>query len=788
MINKGDFPFKIKIGFKKLINQYEVLATSENEIVAEKAARILEYVKEDNRLIDGYETLEQLADNKVLIGKVTEDLFTSVLENNEIKFATLPFQEIVLKSTQRYKNIISTAGTDFVPTIQNFDEDQYYIMGCSIILNLYYGCNLDFRRPFYYEIPDAAGLMKTYRIIYNGDFIEIEKTKKAIEITDTDVAELLDNFQNIAVWKEKFPPQSWIFKGFVIANLIDVTADASISSFKSFLLKQDTLEPTLTKDIEGIYRNLFALPELKVGFADFNEEDETFERLLYKDIKSYILDGKKSQVSKAALCDASYYTLFKKNEYYCISDTERYHKLYPANILYKKLLDQGIKSAILVPVVQLGNVLGLLELVSYYPRRLNSINANKLKDVMPFLEDAVIRAKQAKENELELIIQEECTSIHKSVHWKFRKEAKRYLIAMTNNNPVYFREVVFEDVYPLYGQMDIKGSSNARNSATVLDLMHQLTHIQEIITNVAKVEKLPIYDQINFRIRKYLDDLNEELQVDSERQVLNFLQAEVVPLFAHLRKKSKDLKELIDEYYTGVDDNTGLIYKHRKDYDETVMMINKRMAAILDKKQVEAQKMYPHYFERYKTDGVEHNLYIGESITKKNSFHKVYLYNLRLWQLQAMCEMENQYYKLKEHMAVELDVASMILVFNTSLSLRFRMDEKRFDVDGTYNARYEVVKKRVDKANIKGTEERATQAGKITIIYSQEEDEMEYRRYIGFLQTMNQLDDDLEVLELEDLQGVTGLMALRISVLYSKGKENSKEYYTYEDLVESINE
>jgi hypothetical protein len=40
------------------------------------------------------------------------------------------------------------------------------------------------------------------------------------------------------------------------------------------------------------------------------------------------------------------------------------------------------------------------------------------------------------------------------------------------------------------------------------------------------------------------------------------------------------------------------------------------------------------------------------------------------------------------------------------------MDEKRFDVDGTYNARYEVVKKRIDKANIKGTKERITQKRK----------------------------------------------------------------------------
>ncbi|EDM43218.1 hypothetical protein SCB49_12104 [unidentified eubacterium SCB49] len=786
-MTKGDFPFKIKVGFKKLIDQYEVLASSDNDIVAQKAQSILAYAKEDSRLIDGYETLEELSENKVVIEKVTEDLFTSVLEHNEIKFATLPFQEIIFKSTQRFKNIINEAGAEYVPTIQNFDEDHYYIMGCSIILNLYYGFQLDFRRPFYYEIPDERGLIKTYRILYNGDFIELEKTENAKEITDEDVADLLDNFENIDIWKEKFPPHSWIFKGFVIANLIDVTADAAISSFKTFLLNQDSLRPTLTENIEEIFRNLLNLPELKVGFTDFNEEDDTFERMLYKNVKSFILDGKKTQVSREALCDASYYTLFKKNEYYCISDTERYHRLYPENILYKKLLDQNIKSAILVPVVQNGNVIGLLELVSYHSRRLNSIKAHKLRDVMPFLEDAVIRAKEAIENELELIIQEECTSIHKSVHWKFRREAKRYVMAAAQHNPVYFREIVFEDVYPLYGQMDIKGSSTARNTATVLDLKHQLSLIKSIVKSIAKVEKLPIYDQINFRITRYLDDLLVELQVDSERQVLNFLQAEVIPLFAHLRKKDPELKALIDEYYLEVDKSTGLIYKHRKDYDDTVMTINKKMAAILDKKQIEAQKMYPHYYERYKTDGVEHNLYIGESITKKNSFHKVYLYNLRLWQLQAMCEMENQYYKLKEHMAVELDVASMILVFNSSLSLRFRMDEKRFDVDGTYNARYEVVKKRVDKANIKGTDERATQAGKITIIYSQEEDEIEYRRYIGFLQTMKQLDDDLEFLDLEDLQGVTGLKALRISVLYSKGKENAKEYYTYEDLVDSIN-
>ena len=205
------------------------------------------------------------------------------------------------------------------------------------------------------------------------------------------------------------------------------------------------------------------------------------------------------------------------------------------------------------------------------------------------------------------------------------------------------------------------------------------------------------------------------------------------------------------------------------------------MASIIDRKQIEAQQMYPHFFERFKTDGVEHNMYIGEAITKENSFNEIYLYNLRLWQMQVMCEMENVYYNYQHQYPKALDVASMILVFNQPLTIRFRTDEKHFDVDGTYNARYEVVKKRVDKANIKGTDQRITQKGKLTIVYSQQEDEVEYLQYVKFLQAKKRLANNLEILELEDLQGVTGLKAIRVDILYSDLNED--KYYTYDDLI-----
>ena len=779
-------PLKIAISFQKLFDKYEDIKDSKNPVVAEHASRLLTIAKKHPKLLTGIDDPSEIESYQPEIDVLLQDFFNPVLQENEIKFATLPYQEIILKSSLRYKNILKNAPDDFELHLMNFDDHHFYIMGCSMILRFYYGYTLDFRRPFYYKIPDANGVERSYRIFYNADYVTIEKTDEALEITEEDVADLLDNFDNIDVWKEKFLPHTWIFKGFVIANLVDVTSDAAISEFKTLLLRQNNDDGLLSDEIQTIFQTIFNVQELDVGFSDFNEEDDTLDSLMYKQIKSFILHGEKSKKCEEALCGASYYKLFKQNEYYCISNVSRYHKLHPNNVLYKKLKDQGIQSAILAAIMDGDKVLGVLEIVSALPDKLNSINANKLKDMMPFLAQAVVRAKAEKENELELIIQEECTSIHNSVHWKFRKEAKRYLAAMANNNPTFFREIVFEDVYPLYGQMDIKGSSEARNKATVQDLKLQLETIKTIITRIYNVEKLPIYDQINYRISEYLTGLGEELQVDSERQVLSFLQAEIIPLFKHLSKKNEELAVLISDYYKTVEETTGLIYKHRKDYDDTVMLINKKMASVLDKKQVEAQTMYPHYYERYKTDGVEHNLYIGESITKRNSFHKVYLYNLRLWQLQAMWEMENSYYKLKkEHLKVELDVASMILVFNDSLSLRFRMDEKRFDVDGTYNARYEVVKKRVDKSLVKGTNERVTQPGKLTIIYSQDEAEQEYRKYISFLQTKNQLDANIEVLQIEDLQGVTGLKALRVSVLYTHGKEN-KEYYTYADLMEHI--
>jgi hypothetical protein len=119
------------------------------------------------------------------------------------------------------------------------------------------------------------------------------------------------------------------------------------------------------------------------------------------------------------------------------------------------------------------------------------------------------------------------------------------------------------------------------------------------------------------------------------------------------------------------------------------------------------------------------------------------------------------------------------------MAIKFRMDEKQFDVDGAYNIRYEIIKKRIDKAYIKGTEDRLTVPGKIAIVYSQDKDALEYTKYINYLQSKKQL-GKLEHLELEDLQGASGLKALRVEVLYKKNFKEENTTFSFDDLIKEI--
>src|SRR5262249_35130722 len=193
------------------------------------------------------------------------------------------------------------------------------------------------------------------------------------------------------------------------------------------------------------------------------------------------------------------------------------------------------------------------------------------------------------------------------------------------------------------------------------------------------------------------------------------------------------VREHLYTYWDSINPRLGMLYHRRRDFEESVNKINDAISAYLDTEEAAAQRMFPHYFEKHTSDGVEHGIYIGPSLMEDGKFDMLYLHNLRLWQLLVMCGSALLTARLRPSLKVPLETTHLVLAHYTPLSIRFHPDEKQFEVDGAYNMRYEIIRKRIDKALIKGRTERLTQPGKIAIVYSQPREVAEYRQYIDYL-------------------------------------------------------
>jgi hypothetical protein len=760
-------PFDISLNFDLLHKHYQDrFDIEQNEIVKVHLKNILDCFEEHPKLISGITTSDELKKLNTPIRFLLGDLFPEALTFNEIKAASIPFQSQYFYQSKRFENIINAAGENFKFRLVDFSEDEMYVMTCNYILASKYGVKRNYQKPFYYTIPDEIGNQKTYRLTMNADFISMKPTSSFKELTKEDINELLQNFENIALWKERFPPHSWDLKGFIIMTFSDVTFDAIVSDMKSNMLNHSINNDNFL-ELQDNFRRFFNNPNIGIGFSKYNKESDSFVSANGNSVSSFVLDGASELSCKEGLCNYSYDILFKQKKYLTISNISS-TLLSGKNLVLSNFQKLGFNSCVIAPIVVNDLLIGILEIVSPNINDLNSISANQLNVIMPYLKVTSERSIQESKNYIRAIIQKECTAIHPSIFWKFEEEASRYLetTVVDKNIKTQFNDVAFEHVFPLYGQIDVIGSSVVRNDAIKEDFIQQLKMVQNILKNTYAVESLAFYNQIILRIKVFINEFESDFNTTSEEQLLNFLKNEVNPIMGHIKNLSADLENQVNIYRSSIDKDLGIVYVKRKAYEEAVQLINIKVSSLLDEKQKEAQQIFPHFFERFKTDGVEHNIYIGQSLVKNKIYNKVYLNNLKLWQLTTMCEMEQEFYDVQKQKVFQLDCASLVLVFGNSLSIRFRVDEKKLDVDGAYNARYEIIKKRIDKANIKGTKERITQKGKLVIVYSQKKDGLEYLRYISYLQSKGYLEDFVETVILEDLQGVVGLKAIRVRIKY----------------------
>lgn len=755
------------VSFEDIFAYWRDLAANPNPSKSAAAKELLTRLESAPELAEAFQDYTILDKYPEEIHELFAPLFPEPLQTNEIKALNMPFTGYTFNPTQRFKKILDRSGNDFSWQMLDFNADLMYVSACIALLNSLYEAGIDYKRPFYFEIPDTmTGITRTYRAFFNADFVKFQPNGLTRPLGADDIRLLTENFDDVALWKTKIPPESYDFRGFGIISLFDVTEEAALSSMKNSLLQKQALQSTVHREqLSKHMRAYLNLKDVEVAFASFDETTKKVHLFGDSDPSCMSLTEDGVLDMSDCFCDVSYHEVFDNHGMYVVSDISR--NQWQESPLIARMKAEGVQSFIIAPLMYDDKALGFLEISSETACTLNSVVANKLGNILPMFTVAMQRALDERETQLEAIVQEKFTALHPSVAWRFFEVAENVLEKRTQNLSDPVDEVIFRDVIPLYGQFDIRGSSTARNQAIQSDLIKQLCQAEGVMDAARQTNKFPIYDHLRFRIQKYRKELQHGINAGDEVKILEFLKSEIYPVFNHLSKQNPALEQVVSGYMHSLDPELHVIYEERKRYEATVTQINEFVSGLIETEQTKAQGMFPHYFEKYKTDGVEYNLYIGQSLQPAKTYDHLYLRNLRLWQLLLTAHVENKVHTMQDTLPMRLELTSLILAHNSPLSIKFRQDEKKFDVDGAYNIRYEIMKKRIDKAFIKHTQERATQPGKIVIVYSQDEEATEYAQYLEYMQALGVVQPHIEYVELEDLQGTSGLKALRADLIYS---------------------
>lgn len=763
-INKKESPFQVYISFKKYLDILEHIRYNDPlEYRADYAKSLIEKTKNFNELREGFQDLTVFEKHKDLIRLLLADLFPVGLTKNEIKAAGIPLTNLTFNYTERFQKILTDAGKDFEIEFRDISDDEYYVFCCCLILQTYLKKDIKTTIPFYYDIPDKQGIMKHYKITVNSDFSYVYPEKETKIPDDDTIDMLLENLDDIQLWKKHFPPESWILNGFSIISLVDCTTEVALTDLKSSMIKIDLENPTPEEDLKEIFKSYFDVAELNFGFMLFNKKIKRLEKLpIYDNVfTNYLLDfwlnTFDEEVRKTAFENIIY-----NPKPIVVSDVNKIEEDIKNLPSFNILKENNISSFMVIPIIKDNELLAMMEFTSPIAHSLNGLKLKKLEFVADMLIFSINRFTYERHNQIEAIIQREYTTIHDSVIWKFRNEAERYFNAYLSKKIYTLKEISFKNLTPLFSFSDIRASSEKRFNLMLQDLNLQIDAICDVITlfNSSDAEKYTLALDI------FENELNNEIKADTEQRFQRFLREEIHPYLQGQLEIETDheIKTQIKNYFSQVFAQNDLFYANRKNLDDSITLLNRKLADILDQKQLIAQEIFPHYFERFKSDGVEHNLYIGSNIAPELPFSSKVVHELKFWQLETICSMEREFDLFKKDLPISLDIASLIFVYNEKIDISFRMDEKRFDVDGAFNSNFEIIKKRLEKARIKDSTERITAPGKITIVYFGMENQREYLQYISRLQKQNVLKSDVEFLRVEDLQGITGLLALRVSL------------------------
>ena len=762
------FPFRCDLTLRPLINFWRGdFAGCDGSVCAALGGLVRDAVAGAPELEHPLEDLGVLERHQGVVDALMAAVFAPAAWEHTLAAALEPFRLVSFYETPAFRRALMGDDRRLRGRL-NVDPEALQVarlrFAYQVVLHRVYGMELELDYPLLITAMDPdSGLDRHYKIIFDETFLDVRVVGERPELSDAD-RESLQGFLDVSLLLRALPPDRFVIEGFTILRAVDVTEHEVLSSIKRDLIERESIvSHTKFSALQAKLRTLFRRPELRFGLAALDGK------------KVLILNYGAELEHSCIFADSAHHDVseFKGTVYErAVSGGEPViiRDLATATSGHRvegQMIDAGIRGLVVAPLRYQDRVIGTIELGSPNAGDFTPMQLPMLAEILPLFAVAVQRSIDEFNNRVQAFIKEKCTAIHPTVEWRFRRSVLDIIERRSDNEldaQLEMDPIVFPDVYPLYALADIRGSSTRRSVAIQTDLLTQLRLAGAVVDQAHREKLLPVLDELRYRIAKRIAHIERGLQSGDEVAVIAFLRHDLERLFAHLETFSPRVRERITAYRDALDPRLAAVYGERRKFEDSVTRLTEAVSAYLDLEEQAAQAMFPHYFEKQQTDGIDYQIYVGAALNEAHGYDPIYLKNLRLWQLMVSCGIATRAEQMKDRLPMPLEMTHLILVQHAPLAIRFRFDEKRFDVDGAYDIRYEIVKKRIDKAVIKGTAERVTQPGTIAIVYSHAAEAHEYRGYIEYLQSLGYLRGGLEELELEELQGVHGLRALRVTV------------------------
>jgi hypothetical protein len=610
---------------------------------------------------------------------------------------------------------------------------------------------------------EHTGLPSFYRLNIDTRFVDVV-SKGPLPVVDWKQFPSHRPVPEIITWlMENLPMANFQFQGITAVTVTEVTTAYVINNIKSLILDPARCENgTVNDEVMRCLQILSGTKDVDFGvmpFLKINGQPVFSGESCHHSIVGAAAENEPEQEANYLEMVESYIQEPRMILYETLPDYQEGELFFLGS-----LRRVGIRGYGLMPVFYNNRLAGVLEIASHTAGMPDAALLSRLDVIIPLLAQLLQRASDEFDDRMNAIIKENFTSLQPAVEWKFNEAAWQFEQQRRMGESPSVGTIYFKDVYPLYGAIDIRNSTIGRNGALRRDLQTHFAILTETLEALYAVVKLELLEEMIYHCHQWQRALEGGMTTADEINLHTFIAEEAGAFLEHFGRSRPDLAPLMESYRKAIDPEEGIAFQSRRELENSIQLINQTINQHLEEATEELQRTYPCYFEKFRTDGVEYDIYTGQSIAPDKPFDVLYLQNLRLWQLNSMATIARLTSALFPQIPDPLVTTQLIFVHTMSIDISFRKDERRFDVEGGYNIRYQVVKKRIDKVHVQDTNERLTQPGTIAIIYFNDKEAEEYAGYIKYLQEKQLLKQEVEYLELEELQGVSGLRALRVGV------------------------